>query len=360
VKTGAPEARVVNHRDAMPRIIIGGVGTGGHYFPAVVVAQELQRRKFDVIFLARTGCLEEDVAHRYGIKTFPIKSRPFFGKSVTGKIHFIVSLFYSIVRLNGLTRDSIGMAFGGFGAAPLAISCMINRSAFYIFEANRVPGRASKLFASSAKKVFLGLPPVNRLKGNTMLTGIPVRKEFREAVRAQKRYEPGTAAVLFYGGSQGARRLNDLALELQETMPKKWRLTLITGNRDYARVVPRRGKHTRVLPFVEEPWQEISEADVIGSRAGALAGYEILSVNKKVIFIPFPYAVDDHQYHNAVFFSRVGNAMVHEEKGLTADILTELVGELLKKKGMRRATTIRDAEKRIADCLVQDVKHARI
>ncbi len=360
MKTGGQEVKVVTHRDAMPRIVVGGVGTGGHYFPAVVVAHELQKRKFDVLFLARAGYLEEDVAHRYGIKTFPIKSRPFFGKSMVGKIFFIVSLLYSIVRLNGLTRNSIGVAFGGFGAVPLAISCMINRSAFYIFEANRIPGRATKLFASSAKRVFLGLPPVNRLKGNTMITGIPVRQEFRESVRTQKRYKLSTVTVLFYGGSQGAQRLNDLALELQEMMPKKWRLTLITGNRDYERVVPRRGKNTRVLPFIEKPWQDISEADVIVSRAGALAGYEILSLNKKVIFIPFPYALDAHQYHNAVFFSRIGDAVVHEEKDLTADTLAELVRGLLKRKGMMRATTIRDAEQRIADCLVQDVKHEKI
>lgn len=353
-------ASVVTHGHAMPRVVIGGVGTGGHYFPAVVVAQELQKRNLDVIFLVRTGYLEEDVAHRYGIKTFPIKSGPFFGKSMVGKIFFILSLFYSIVRLNGLTKNSIGVAFGGFGAVPLVISCMINRSTFFIFEANRIPGRATKLFATSAKTVFLGLPPVYRLGGNTMVTGIPVRQEFRKAARIQKRREPRRVTVLFYGGSQGAQHLNDLALEMQEIMPKKWRLILISGNRDHARVVHRSGKNTRVLSFVERPWQEISEADVIISRAGALAGYEILSLNKKVIFIPFPYALDDHQHHNAVYFSQIGDALVHGEKGLTAEALTELVHQLLKKRSMRRAMTLTDAEKRIADCLMKDLEHAEI
>jgi UDP-N-acetylglucosamine--N-acetylmuramyl-(pentapeptide) pyrophosphoryl-undecaprenol N-acetylglucosamine transferase len=114
------------------------------------------------------------------------------------------------------------------------------------------------------------------------------------------------------------------------------------------------------LPFAEKPWQEIGKADVIVSRAGALAGYEILSMNKKVLFIPFPYALDNHQYHNAVYFSRVGNAVVHGEQDLTADTLCGLVKGLVKTRRMKRAETIRDAEKRIADCLIQDVRHAKI
>lgn len=351
---------MVNHVDNMPKLIIGGVGTGGHYFPAVVVAQELQKRKFDVLFLARTGHLEEEIARRYGIRTFPIASRPFFGKSIVGKILFIVSLAYSVMKLNRVTRNCIGVAFGGFGTVPLAISCMINRSAFYIFEANRVAGRATKLFASSAKRVFLGLPLMNDVRGKMMVTGIPVRQEFRAMVRKRQLKRPSTNLVLFYGGSQGARRLNDLALELQETMPKSWHLILVTGKRDYGRVAQRRGRNTRILPFVEEPWQEIGKAEIVVSRAGALAGYEILTMGKKVLFIPFPYAVDNHQYHNAVYFSRLGNALVHEEHDLTAATVCELVHRLMKMKTSKRAATVRDAEKRIADCLVQDVKHAKI
>jgi UDP-N-acetylglucosamine--N-acetylmuramyl-(pentapeptide) pyrophosphoryl-undecaprenol N-acetylglucosamine transferase len=304
--------------------------------------------------------LEDDVARRYGIKTFTIVSRPFFGKSVVDKIRFIMSLIYSVLRLNRVTKNSIGIAFGGFGAVPLVLSCMMNRSAFYIFEANRVAGRATKLFSSRAKRVFLGLPLTNRLQGNTTITGIPVRQEFRRAAMTKPRTRSRTPVILFYGGSQGARRLNDLALELQEKLPNKWRLIVITGQRDYGRVVPKKGSNTRVLPFVDEPWLEMIKADVIVSRAGALAGYEILNMNKKALFIPFPYALDNHQYHNAVYFSQIGNAAVHDEQALNADTLCGLVKGLVKARSMKRADTIRDAEKRIADCLVQDVKHAEI
>ena len=341
--------------ESMPRIIVGGIGTGGHYFPAVVVANELMKRKFDVVFLARKGFAEEAVAHRYGLKTFSINPRPFYGKSLFVRFLFVLSLIYSIYRLHALTRHAVGLAFGGFGAVPLAVSCMMNRSIFYIFEPNRVPGRATQRFAARAKRVFLGLPLVNDINAPTVLTGVPIRHEFLDSPRRTRgKVVRGIVSILVYGGSQGAQRLNDLALQLQEIIPKKWLLTIIAGQRDCARVMRSKGKRTRVIPFTDEPWQEIRQADLIISRAGALAGYEILALDKRVIWIPFPYAIDDHQYHNALYFVRLGDALVQQENDLTAQTLVRCIHELLSRKRTRGTRIIRDADKRIVDYIVQD------
>lgn len=338
-----------------PKVIVGGVGTGGHYFPAVVVANELQERRFDVVFLARKGFVEETVAHQYGVKTFSISPRPFYGKSLIVKFLFVFSLIYSIYRLHAMTRHAIGLAFGGFGAVPLAISCMINRSVFYIFEPNRVPGKATQRFAARAKRVFLGLPLVKNINAVTAITGVPIRREFLESLnQTRSKALRGAVSILFYGGSQGAQRLNDLALELQKIMPEKWFLTIIAGDRDYARIMRAKGERIRVIPFTEKPWQEIRQADLIISRAGALAGYEILALNKKVIWIPFPYAIDDHQFHNALYFAKLGDALVQQEIDLTADSLARCIGELLRKKRKQGTRIIRDAEKRIVDYMLQD------
>jgi len=348
-------------RKAKPMVVVSGIGTGGHYFPAVVTAVELQKRGFEVVFLARKGFREEQSARNNGLKTFPIRSRPFFGKSLLKKSLFIITLMHSILKLHALTRNGIGLAFGGFGAVPLSISCMINRSKFYIFEPNRVPGRATRLFASSARRVFLGMPPVSALKGCVMVTGIPIRSEFKRNNKWSVRKSRKSAVhILFYGGSQGARCLNDLALELGDSMPGHWRLTVITGIRDYERLLRQRSRNTRVIPFSETPWKEIAQADIIVSRAGALAGYEIMALDRRVIFIPFPYAIDEHQHHNASYFTEVGNASVNEEKDITAIQLSDNIRKMLTKKRRKKAHLIMDAEQRIAACVVEDVMNEKI
>ena len=339
-----------------PRVIVSGIGTGGHYFPAIVTGLELERRKCEVLFLARKGFQEERVARRHGLKIFPISSRPFYGKSLFSKLLSACALIHSVFRLHSLTRKSVGLAFGGFGAVPLSISCILNRSAFYVFEPNRVPGRATRLFAYAAQRIFLGLPPLTIMSSNMHVTGIPIRTEFKVKKRGTGRKKrKGIVHVLVYGGSQGARFLNDMALKLQHVLPGKWRLIIIAGASDYERVMSHKKASTRVVRFSDAPWEDLGHADIVVSRAGALAGYEILALRKKAIFIPFPFAIDDHQYHNAMYFTEVGDALVHEQAGLTYQELAKSIHALLRRKKPATERIIMDAETRIADLLLKDV-----
>jgi UDP-N-acetylglucosamine--N-acetylmuramyl-(pentapeptide) pyrophosphoryl-undecaprenol N-acetylglucosamine transferase len=345
---------------SVPRIIVSGIGTGGHYFPAIVVARALLRRNLDVVFLVRSGSMEERVARGHGLRTFSVNARPFYGVSIPMKLNFVLSLLVAVYRLHALTRHAIGLAFGGFGAVALILSCKVNRSAYYVFEPNRIPGRATRRFAASATRVFLGLPLVSELAGRVVVTGIPVRREFKERrAKSSFKKKSATTSVLFYGGSQGARRLNELALELRSSMLNRWRLTIISGQRDYERMRKMEDSRTRVLPFTERPWEEIGQADIVVSRAGALAGYEILCMGKKTIFIPFPYAIDDHQYHNAEYFSRVGDATVLQEQHLSVEMLSTRIKDLLKRKSVGTKHLIRNAEEKIVKLLLSDIRYEK-
>jgi UDP-N-acetylglucosamine--N-acetylmuramyl-(pentapeptide) pyrophosphoryl-undecaprenol N-acetylglucosamine transferase len=339
------------------KIIISGIGTGGHYFPALVIAEELMKRNIEVIFLVRKGYMEEKVAQNYGLKIFYIKSQPFYGKTLFAKLIFCFCLIYSIYRLAVLTKNSIGLAFGGFGSLPLIISCLLNRSNFFIFDPNRVPGRATRLFATQATNVFLGLPPETKPKGKYIVTGIPVRGPFKKQliIRQRRRTYRGKH-LLFIGGSQGARLLSRYALSLGHILPKKFKLTIISGHRDYAWVNGQKDSRTTVIAFSNSPWCEIRAADIIISRAGALAGYEILFLNKPTIFIPYPYAIDNHQYYNAEYFSSIGNAIVIDEKDVTTELLVEKINELLHCKAKSKIGIITDAENKIADLILAESK----
>lgn len=338
-----------------PKVIISGVGTGGHYFPAIVVARELMRRNMEVILIVRKGCFEEEVVQMYGLKTLAITSAAFYGKPLLNKIVSIFSLVYSLNLLNTVTRGVIGIAFGGFGALPLILSCLINRSPFYLFEPNRMPGRATKLFASRAKKVFLGLPLVVSLKGSVVVTGIPVRQGFKSLSQQRRAKDRLKKKILFLGGSQGARRLNNLALEVQRILPKdEYQIVIISGARDYDWVWNTRNGRTRVISFTFSPWDEMKDADVIVSRSGALCGYEVLLSKVPAIFIPFPFALDNHQYYNAQYFTEIGNAVMIEEKDISKETLAEMIERIVRIKGEEKREMIIDAERRITDTILQE------
>ncbi|MBN2620130.1 glycosyltransferase [candidate division WOR-3 bacterium] len=334
------------------RVVISGIGTGGHYFPALVVGEEFMRRRIPVLFLARRGHREEALARERGIPVFCTDPRGFYGKSLKNKIISIVSIMASIIMVSRVTNHVIGLAFGGYGSLPLIIACMVNRCPFYVFEPNRIPGRATTLFAGKARRIFLGLPLAKGVHGRSIVTGIPIRQEFKND-RAPSAKKKELKKILFIGGSQGARRLNDLAIALQNIRASGYQITIISGTRDHDRVKKLSYGTTRVVAFTEEPWHETAKADIIVSRSGALAGYEIMSSGKPVIFIPFPHAIDDHQYHNAHYFSRVGNALVLREGDADEQTVAHHIDTMVSKKG-RGSGIIWDAEKRIVTAIVED------
>jgi len=336
-------------------IIISGIGTGGHYFPALVVAEEFMKNNIETIFLVRRGFPKEEMANKYGLKTFYIAPKPYYGKSILNKIIALWKVFESVLALNKITKKCAGISFGGFGSLPLILSCMVNRQFFFLFEPNCIPGRTTRMFARFAKKVFLGLPSAIKLQGNIMLTGIPVRQEFKRFIQKGNSFKK---TILFMGGSQGARRLNEIAIKFQQVLPQDFRMIIISGRRDFEWVNKERDFRTEVISFTTEPWNLIARADVVISRAGALSGYELLTMKKSVIFVPFPYAVDDHQYYNAQFFAKMPNVKMILEKDLNEKILYELVMDLLcaeRTNVLEEKEMMFDAEKVIVNAVIKEL-----
>lgn len=340
------------------KIIISGIGTGGHYFPAAVVAREFQRRHLPVIFLVRPAGPEEKVARMYGLKTVAVAARGFYGKSLKAKLLSFWTFLRSVYRLLPVVQGGVAVAFGGFGSLPLVAACLIRRRPFYLFEANCVPGRATRIFAARARSIFLGLPLARALPGHTILTGLPVRPEFKEQ-KTDLIAAADNPMVLIMGGSQGARRLNQLALELKDLLPASYRITIVSGTRDYDWIIKSQNGRTRVIAFTDTPWNEFRAARVIVSRAGALAGYEILTQGRPVIFIPFPAAVDNHQWFNAQYFVRAGGGRMITESELNANRLAQVIQELARCKPALAPAISLDAESRIVDTILEEMNHAR-
>ncbi len=338
-------------------IVISGIGTGGHYFPAAVVGREFQRRHCQVMFLVRPASPEESMARSFGLPAIRVKARGFYGKTVLGKIQSLLAFLQAVCRLLPIVRGAVAVTFGGYGSLPLIAACLIRRRPFFLFEANRIPGRATRMFAARAQRVFLGLPLQGTIAGLTQMTGVPIRDEFKHS--DADRLTARNPVVLILGGSQGARRLNQLGIELKGSLPVSYRIVIISGERDYPWVVGSQNGRTRVIPFTTTPWVEFAAANVIVSRAGALAGYEILATRKPTIFIPFPSAIDDHQLFNARYFVEAGGGRLIEESGLTAASLAAAIQDLVERRGVPRSEIMLDAEHRIVDAVLGEASHAR-
>jgi UDP-N-acetylglucosamine--N-acetylmuramyl-(pentapeptide) pyrophosphoryl-undecaprenol N-acetylglucosamine transferase len=334
------------------KIVVSAIGTGGHYFPAIVVAKELVRQGAEVLVLTRKGYHEHDVAKKHDLMTFTIRTRPFYGRSLFDKASAIFFFVYSSFILFSIVKNARGIAFGGFSTLPLVIACLFRRRDFFLFEPNRKAGRATKLFSAKAKNVFLGMPLVDRIRGNLLITGIPIRSGFKNTENADMRKRGKTRVILFLGGSGGSYAVNKLALEMQGILPDNYRIVIISGTRDYQWVLKNASRTTRVIPFTFTPWLEMRAADVIVARSGALAGYEILATDTPVIFIPFPYAIDDHQYHNAEYFARIGNALVVREDQATGQVVAKKIHDMMKQR-KKRPDIIRHAERIIAERIMK-------
>jgi UDP-N-acetylglucosamine--N-acetylmuramyl-(pentapeptide) pyrophosphoryl-undecaprenol N-acetylglucosamine transferase len=189
------------------------------------------------------------------------------------------------------------------------------------------------------------------MKGRLLITGVPIRPDFKGTIGTKLSKKGRSNTILFLGGSGGSYMINKLALEMQEVVPDDYRLVIISGQRDYAWVSEKINGRTKVIPFTFTPWSEMHTADAIIARAGALAGYEILATNTPVVFIPFPYAIDDHQYHNARYFASLGNATVLREEQATSQKVVEELFKLLSRR-KKKPDVNWDAEKQIADLIL--------
>lgn len=336
-------------------VIISGIGTGGHYFPAVVVAKEFMKYNCGVIFLVRRGFPEETIAEEYNLKTFKIAPKPYYGKSLINKLVALVKVIEAVAKLNTIVKNGVGISFGGFGSLPLILSCILKHRPFYLFEPNRIPGRTTKLFARRAHKIFLGMPCKIKIKGNTMITGIPVRKEFKKF----DIHKTGPKTVLFLGGSQGAKKLNEWAIKLQNILPQNYKIIIISGRRDFEWVNKSKDARTEIIPFTTKPWEIIARADVVISRAGALSGYELMIMKKPILFVPFPFAIDNHQYYNAEYFAQMPNVKIALEQDLNVNLLLKVIMELIdneKRYKTQDYKLVLNAEKVIVETVIKEMQ----
>ncbi|MEO0079734.1 MAG: undecaprenyldiphospho-muramoylpentapeptide beta-N-acetylglucosaminyltransferase [candidate division WOR-3 bacterium] len=314
------------------RLLLTAGGTGGHIFPGLALAGELQRLGVEVVWLGRKDGLEATLAEEEGIRFEPLGAAGFFGKGIGGKVMGAWLLGRGIVRslvlFDRFEPDALVAAGGYVSAAPL-VAAQLRKKPYFLLEQNCIPGRVTRFFAPKARESYLTFPTVKPFPGAAVVTGSPLRPALQEG----RRNDDGRT-VLVLGGSGGAQALSKAALDVAAALPNL-NFIILTGRRDYQLMRSLvRSKNVELVEFTFHPEELYRRATIAISRAGGLVLSELLAFGIPVIVVPFPYATDQHQHANAQFLASIGAGVVLDQSCLSG--LTTLVQTLLNDEPRRQ------------------------
>ena len=325
------------------RFLIAGGGTGGHYFPALAVATSLMEKGHTVFYVGTVNGIEK----RLGFpseREFLLNLSGVMGRGIRGYFFSFRFLTGTLRLLRELPSVDGVVVFGGYASLPSGIASLIRGAPLYVQEQNSVPGRVNRLLSKFSKCSFVGFPTAEEfLNGRTVFTGNPVRKEVINASRNRETLKkkvleklnlsPRKKTLLVLGGSQGALWINRLLLEIAPKLNRDVQVVHITGKskeeEKLSEAYKESGIEARVFPFYGKIWELYSVADGAVSRAGALAISEMSLFGIPTLFIPYPFAADQHQLKNAQFLAEKKAAVFREQEELSPSEALEIVENLL-------------------------------
>jgi UDP-N-acetylglucosamine--N-acetylmuramyl-(pentapeptide) pyrophosphoryl-undecaprenol N-acetylglucosamine transferase len=319
------------------KVIIAGGGTGGHFFPAVALAQELLRQNphAQVLFVgAQTGFEAAWLArHEFSYELLDVSGwrGHTLGERFSAVMKFIraTQVAYGMLRRFGA---ELVVGAGGYASLPVAAAAVVRRIPLLLMEQNARPGLANRLMSRFAQLICVGFEPASAFfpRRKVRVTGNPVRFT-PQSLNLAPKTDSSALRVLVLGGSSGAHRLNLGVLGAFEKIGRQGVCAAIvhqTGTADEELVkqgYTRLGLTAHVTPFIEDIGQELAQADLVISRAGAMAVSEIALFGKAVIFVPYPFHRDRQQELNARVIEREGGAIVlADDEALATNLAREL------------------------------------
>ncbi|MGE3467094.1 MAG: undecaprenyldiphospho-muramoylpentapeptide beta-N-acetylglucosaminyltransferase [Pyrinomonadaceae bacterium] len=354
------------------KVLIAAGGTGGHIYPGIAVAKELMSRddSSEVLFVGTARGLETKIVRDSGFQLSLINSVALKNVGLVGKIRGLSVLPRSFIEARKIIRQfrpHVVVGAGGYVSGPVLMMAAIMGVPTLVMDSNALPGFTNRQLARFIDKAALTFEeslPFFGKKG--VVTGNPVRPEFFE-IAAKERSE--RFHILIFGGSQGARAINNAMVDaLPELVKYEGQLTMThqTGEADYDRIKAAYGGSrfvsSDIRPFISDMVTEFAKADLIICRAGATTCAERAAAGKASIMIPLPTAADDHQRKNAEALQNAGAARMILQKDLTGESLAAEISNLIETPSaiteMEKASRLLarpDAAKATAD-IIEELK----
>lgn len=333
------------------RVLMTGGGTAGHINPALSIAAKIKEECPDaeILFVGAEGRMETTLVPKagYPLKTVTVEGfqRKLTPKNVVKNVKAAVHAVTAGIQAAKIIKDfapDIAIGTGGYVCGPVLQQAAKRGVPVLVHESNAYPGVTTKLLSRVAKAVMLPTESARQYiptGANVVVTGNPLRQGFTSPDRAAARRALGVderPLILSFGGSLGARPLNEAMAAVLQKNQAEQRLQFVVGTgrginhertnkllEDYG-VTPD-GVHVRVLEYIDDMPTYMAAADVVVSRCGAMTLSELPAMHKPSVLIPSPYVAENHQYHNAKALADRGAAVCIEEKDLTDDRLWETI-----------------------------------
>ena len=357
------------------RIIIAGGGTGGHIFPAVAIGHAVLRMHpgAELLFVGAEGKMEMEKIPEEGFNIIGLPIAGFNRSNLLMNLSLPFKLMNSVRKARGIIRsfkpDAVA-GVGGYASFPMLNAAQSAGIPTLIQEQNSFAGKSNKILARKAKAVCVAYEGMEKFfpKEKILLTGNPVRKAIsqslitREEARLAFGIEGESRVVLVVGGSLGAKSVNEaIGAGLSSIVAEDVQLIWQTG-KPYHETARRQasdfGSNVRVYEFIRQMDYAYAAADVVVSGAGALAIAELCIAGKPVIFVPYPFAAEDHQTSNAMALVQHNAAQLVRDSDAGTDLIPKLkilLHDVATQSIMREALNrlaIHDADDRIARELI--------
>lgn len=335
------------------KILLAGGGTAGHINPALAIAGYIREKRPDTefLFIGNKDGMEQRLVPQAGfeIRSIVISGfkRSFSPKNMIENVKTVKRTFSSSHEAKKIIAEfkpDICIGTGGYVSGPVIRTAAKMGIPCIIHEQNAFPGVTNKMLAKSVRKVMLAVPDAKKYfeKADFVITGNPVRGEILTADKEKSRQELGLDArpvILSFGGSLGARKINEAVSDLVARSGKDGRYQHIHAYGSYGEWFPSLVKekgtdiekcdNLDIRPYIDNMPTCMAAADLVICRAGAITLSEIQAMGKPAILIPSPNVAENHQYHNAMALVNKGAAEIIEESQLSGELLMETADKML-------------------------------
>ena len=345
---------LINKRDILSKIVIvTGGGTGGHLSVANSFIEEFNKRGYKIIYIGSTKGQDkqwfenkDEISQKFFLDTKGVVNQNFLGK-----LKSLYLIFYGVLQVIGIIRKNRVekvISVGGFSAAAASFAAIITRRDFYIHEQNSVMGKLNSITAKFAKEVFSSYLKTSPIKD------YPINKKFFEIQRVRKEVK----TVIFLGGSQGAKSINEFALKVAPKLNQMGIKIIHQAGTDKFQEIQKAydklGLEVDCFGFTTQLLQKMDKADFAISRAGASTLWELVALGIPTFFIPFPHAAANHQYYNAKYLLDNELCFLQTQKELNEEYFFEAINSDIKQKSQKLLEMIhKDAIKNIIDVIEQ-------
>ena len=359
------------------RVIISAAGTGGHINPGIAIANKIKEKEpnSEIIFVGTDRGLENDLVPRAGYELKHINAYGFDRTISLDNIKKMYQTFHSIKEAKKIIeqfKPDVIIGTGGYICVPIGLADKKKKVPVVLHESNAFPGVAVKILSNKASKVLVGfedakvrLPKAKQV----IVTGTPTKVKKIKISDARKqellkenKLNNNKPIVLFFGGSQGAKSINNSLLEIiSKKQNQNYQILWAAGPAQYEQIKKDlKEKHSieidnienvSIVPYIYNMEEIMNIVDLVVCRSGAMTITEIANVGVPAIFIPFPFATENHQEYNAKVLQKVGAAKIILDKNLTANELNSTITNLVRDK-----KTLQEMSKKANQVAIQNVE----